>query len=47
MWIATKTLRNAEVIESMGMLETLMARWAKRQRNIMMLQSDASDKGGQ
>lgn len=44
--VTTKTLRNAEVIESMGMLETLMARWAKRQRNIMMLQSDASDKGG-
>jgi ATP-binding cassette subfamily C protein EexD len=44
--ITTKTLRNAEVIESMGMLETLMNRWAKRQRRIMMLQSDASDKGG-
>ncbi len=44
--VTTKTLRNAEVIESMGMLETLMNRWAKRQRNIMMLQSDASDKGG-
>jgi ATP-binding cassette subfamily C protein EexD len=44
--ITTKTLRNAEVIESMGMLETLMNRWAKRQRNIMILQSDASDKGG-
>lgn len=44
--ITTKTLRNAEVIESMGMLETLMNRWAKRQRNIMLLQSDASDKGG-
>ncbi|WP_144967229.1 type I secretion system permease/ATPase [Pseudomonas sp. DE0010] len=44
--VTTKTLRNAEVIESMGMLETLMNRWAKRQRNIMKLQSDASDKGG-
>ncbi|MGJ7548734.1 type I secretion system permease/ATPase [Pseudomonas alloputida] len=44
--ITTKTLRNAEVIESMGMLETLMNRWAKRQRNIMLLQSEASDKGG-
>ena len=44
--ITTKTLRNAEVIESMGMLETLMNRWAKRQRNVMMLQSQASDKGG-
>lgn len=44
--VTTKTLRNAEVIESMGMLETLMNRWAKRQRSIMMLQSQASDKGG-
>lgn len=44
--ITTKTLRNAEVIESMGMLDTLMSRWAKRQRSIMLLQSNASDKGG-
>lgn len=44
--ITSKTLRNAEVIESMGMLETLMSRWAKRQRNVMLLQSQASDKGG-
>lgn len=44
--VTTKTLRNAEVIESMGMLETLMSRWAKRQRRIMLLQSNASDKGG-
>lgn len=44
--VTTKTLRNAEVIESMGMLETLMNRWAKRQRKVMMLQSQASDKGG-
>ncbi|MBD8793250.1 type I secretion system permease/ATPase [Pseudomonas syringae] len=42
----TKNLRNAEVIESMGMLETLMARWARRQRRVLVLQSDASDKGG-
>ncbi len=44
--VTTKTLRNAEVIESMGMLETLMNRWAKRQRRIMLMQSEASDKGG-
>lgn len=44
--ITAKTLRNAEVIESMGMLETLMNRWAKRQRRIMLMQSEASDKGG-
>jgi ATP-binding cassette subfamily C protein EexD len=42
----TKNLRNAEVIESMGMLDTLMARWAVRQRRVLVLQSDASDKGG-
>jgi len=42
----TKNLRNAEVIESMGMLDTLMARWAVRQRRVLVLQSGASDKGG-
>ena len=42
----SKTLRNAEVIESMGMLETLMNRWAARQRKVIKLQSDASDQGG-
>ncbi|MGE4335411.1 MAG: type I secretion system permease/ATPase [Pigmentiphaga sp.] len=41
-----KTLRNAEVIESMGMLETLMGRWGERQRQVLLLQSQASDKGG-
>ncbi|WP_438280336.1 type I secretion system permease/ATPase [Pseudomonas alabamensis] len=44
--VTTKTLRNAEVIESMGMHETLMSRWAQRQRRILLLQSEASDKGG-
>jgi ATP-binding cassette subfamily C protein EexD len=42
----TKNLRNAEVIESMGMLDTLMARWAVSQRRVLVLQSQASDKGG-
>jgi len=42
----TKTLRNAEVIESMGMLDTLMGRWATRQRRVLVLQSAASDQGG-
>ena len=42
----TKNLRNAEVIESMGMLDTLMARWAVRQRRVLVLQSQASDNGG-
>ena len=42
----TKNLRNAEVIESMGMLNTLIHRWSARQKNVLMLQSGASDKGG-
>ena len=42
----TKNLRNAEVIESMGMLNTLMSRWALRQKNVLLHQSIASDKGG-
>lgn len=42
----TKNLRNAEVIESMGMLDTLMTRWAVYQRRVLVLQSQASDKGG-
>ena len=41
----TKNLRNAEVIESMGMLETLMDRWGRRQRSVLSLQSGASDRG--
>lgn len=42
----TKNLRNAEVIESMGMLSTLIQRWSFRQRKVLVLQSQASDKGG-
>ena len=42
----TKSLRNAEVIESMGMLDTLMSKWAIRQRRVLVLQSEASDKSG-
>ncbi len=42
----TKNLRNAEVIESMGMLHTLMERWGVRQKQVLALQSSASDKGG-
>ncbi|MDF2641110.1 MAG: prsD [Pseudomonas sp.] len=42
----TKNLRNAEVIESMGMLNTLIQRWSNRQRKVLILQSQASDKGG-
>ncbi|TBW08796.1 type I secretion system permease/ATPase [Azotobacter chroococcum] len=42
----TKSLRNAEVIQSMGMLHNLMARWSVRQKEALRLQSVASDKGG-
>ncbi len=42
----TKNLRNAEVIESMGMLHSLMGRWGLRQKQVLLLQSIASDKGG-
>lgn len=41
-----KNLRNAEVIESMGMLQSLMERWALRQKKVLLLQSQASDRGG-
>lgn len=41
-----KNLRNAEVIESMGMLNTLIDRWAQRQKKVLTLQSIASEKGG-
>lgn len=42
----SKNLRNAEVIESMGMLDTLINRWSQRQKKVLILQSVASDKGG-
>lgn len=41
-----KNLRNAEVIESMGMLQSLMEHWALRQKKVLLLQSQASDRGG-
>lgn len=41
-----KNLRNAEVIESMGMLQSLIERWALRQKKVLLLQSQASDRGG-
>ncbi|MBB3102470.1 type I secretion system permease/ATPase [Azomonas macrocytogenes] len=42
----TKSLRNAEVIESMGMLRSLMDRWGMRQKKVLQLQASASDRGG-
>lgn len=43
---ATNNLRNAEVIESMGMLPNLMARWYKLHGKFLGLQADASQKAG-
>src|SRR5471032_543876 len=44
--LATNNLRNAEVIESMGMLPNLMARWYKLHGRFLRLQGDASEKAG-
>lgn len=38
------TLRNAEVIESMGLLKTMRERWQKMQHGILRLQGEASDR---
>lgn len=44
--LATNNLRNAEVIEAMGMLPNLMARWFKLQGRFLILQGEASEKSG-
>lgn len=41
---ATNNLRNAEVIEAMGMLDNLKRRWLEKQVRFLSLQSEASDK---
>lgn len=43
---ATNNLRNAEVIESMGMLPNLMGRWFKLHGKFLSLQASASQKAG-
>jgi len=43
---ATNNLRHAEVIESMGMLPNLMARWFKTHSKFLLLQAKASEKSG-
>lgn len=40
------SLRNAEVIEAMGMLRHIHGRWMEKQRDFLDLQALASDKGG-
>lgn len=44
--LATNNLRNAEVIESMGMLPNLMGRWFKLHGKFLSLQAEASEKAG-
>ncbi|MDJ0894330.1 MAG: type I secretion system permease/ATPase [Alphaproteobacteria bacterium] len=46
MRFAESALRNAEVIEAMGMLPGLRRRWLNRHRNGLALQSRASDRAG-
>jgi ATP-binding cassette subfamily C exporter for protease/lipase len=43
---ADASLRNAQVIESMGMLGDIHARWMKRQRDFLGLQAQASQRAG-
>ncbi len=43
---ATNNLRNAEVIEAMGMLGNLKRRWLEKQLKFIALQNEASDKAG-
>ena len=44
--LATNNLRNAEVIEAMGMLPNLMGRWFKLHGKFLHLQAEASEKAG-
>ena len=44
--LATNNLRNAEVIEAMGMLPNLRARWFKLHTRFLQLQAQASQKAG-
>jgi len=43
---ATSSLRNAEVIASMGMLDNIRSLWLERYRKVLGLQALASDRGG-
>lgn len=44
--LATNNLRNAEVIEAMGMLPNLIERWYTMHARFLRLQADASEKAG-
>jgi ATP-binding cassette, subfamily C, bacterial exporter for protease/lipase len=43
---ADSTLRNAQVIESMGMLRDIHRRWMEKQREFLGLQAQASERAG-
>lgn len=43
---ANNNLRNAEVIDALGMLGNLRVRWQKKQAEFLSLQSQASDRAG-
>lgn len=43
---AEGSLRNAEVIEAMGMLQHIHHRWLEKQQKFLQLQAQASDKAG-
>lgn len=43
---ANGTLRNAQVIEAMGMLQHIHARWMKKQQEFLFMQAYASDQAG-
>lgn len=43
---ATNSLRNAEVIEAMGMVDNLRNRWYTRYKDLLALQTIASDRAG-
>lgn len=44
--LVNKTLKNAEVIESMGMLDSVRGRWQAGSYNVLRLQAHASAKAG-
>ena len=44
--ITSHNLRNAEVVNALGMLPDLMARWKDKQQRLIMLQAVASEKAG-
>ncbi|WP_434986246.1 type I secretion system permease/ATPase [Vreelandella zhaodongensis] len=44
--LANSNLRNAEVLQAMGMLPGIMGRWSKRHHEFLSKQSKASDRAG-